>query len=275
MHHQKSYRSRPDTPHIPQDLSERARTCEIAMSALTDLAMARMFWMASGFERKSHRLVRAEELLGAAYEGLRQAVLAYDEEKDRCASFWTFAEYRVRGGMLDFMRTSGAGGRGFLSFKGASEDRRQSDEFTDDQRRRWRPLADMASLNRSVGHTGEPERNVRLYEITPARDPGDLNYESLETIAHLTAPLDEREQAIVVHSEINGYTMKAIGRFMGLSESRICQIRSIAIKKMALEYHADDDDTFYCPNTERVKALIEGDLEPCSRKRARAVAVLS
>ena len=197
--------------------------------------------------------VEIEDLEGYGAEGLLDAVDRFDSS--RGAQFATFAAHRIRGAIYDGIRridwaprsvrrkereiqanfallcaehgrepteTEEAGALGV-----AIEVLRTSKHQISDTR--------VGSLDRPrVGGPTDSELGAEI-EI---RDPGVEPLDHLvagETARALRAgldTLDERERAVTSLSFDEGLTLAEIGERLGVSESRVCQIRGAAIKRL-------------------------------------------
>lgn len=190
-----------------------------------------------------------DDLVGAGTVGLMDAMDRFDPAKsDR---FETFAEFRVKGAILDELRRYDMMARN--ARLAAKRLARKTQELT---AKLGRPpteeeLAggmsmDLAELRKLVDRVG----NVRVLSLDDLASPdtgersfeprsGQLSPEEVasinETHAHLRAAisnLSERQQMILDMYYQRDMTLKEIGSQVGVTESRVCQIVGEATGKL-------------------------------------------
>lgn len=181
--------------------------------------------------------------------GLIDAVDHFDPVYE--TQFSTYASLRIRGKILDYMRASDWMTRS--ARKRVREIRKSVSDFWAEEQREPsdEEIARRLDLDvDSVKQGLEDSRKVfisldTLFEQTDDRerdaydeikdenqpDPaeicfdGDLKRQLMESLKHLP----EREQQVLALYYVEEFTYKEIGRAMGISESRVCQIHSRAI----------------------------------------------
>lgn len=195
--------------------------------------------------------VTLEELVNAGAIGLWDAVKKYDASKE--TSFKTYAEFRIKGAMLDELRSRDWMSRGM---------RRKNNEVLSVQeeleRRLGRPpeheevaaalgmeLEDYFHLTQELNGAhvmeldaryeyfadGSEENALEMLADENAQSPVDA-MESVETrriLEEAIAGLPEKERLVLSLYYEEGLTLKEIGEVMGYTESRISQIRSKAL----------------------------------------------
>lgn len=192
--------------------------------------------------------VQTEDLIQAGMIVLLEAAARYDETQG--ASFETYAAIRVRGAMLDEVRNSEWAPRSvqrkarqLSKAMDAVSDRNEReardtevaehlgmsvsslrDLFREASARRVVSLEDMAAqeevmTDRSEGVFGQP-----MGALEKDRFDRDLE-ESIDD-------LPEREREVVRLYHEKGLTLRAIGSLMCVSESRIAQMHSRALKRL-------------------------------------------
>lgn len=200
--------------------------------------------------------VSLDDLIGAGHVGLMEAMQRF--EPSVCDRFEAFAEYRIKGAMLDAIRSSDP----------LSRDARRH------ARRLVRVIADLhASLRRepqeeeiaaamemtvdayrtllgelsargvvSLDERDDPERGVSALRASAATDPADgaARRELVEHLAGAIAELPERLQTFLSLYYFEDCTLKEIGRIMGFSESRACQLHSEAVLRLRARMKSDD-----------------------------------
>lgn len=181
--------------------------------------------------------------------GLIDAVDHFDPSFE--TQFSTYASLRIRGKILDYMRSSDWMTRS--ARRRVREIRKVvSDYWTEQQREptdneiAQRLDLDLESVQRGLDDSRKVFISIdALFEQTDDRerdgydgikdenqaDPaelcfdGDLKQQLIEAIKHLP----EREQQVLALYYVEEFTYKEIGRALGVSESRVCQIHSRAI----------------------------------------------
>lgn len=95
-------------------------------------------------------------------------------------------------------------------------------------------------LGRTAYHSGERRTLSPLPDQLPASgsdtlDPADQLAEDVsyrQLVAHGLTALTPREATIVSLHDLDGYRQEDIGEAMGISSSRVSQIRTVALEKM-------------------------------------------
>lgn len=193
--------------------------------------------------------VERDDLYGAGVVGLIDAVERYDA--NRGVAFTTFAEMRVRGAILDNLR----------SFDWASRTtRRRTREvqtaYSQLEQQMGRsvtesevaehmkiPLAelretmqDILGLRVSNLEDRNEETGLTVSDmisdtgISPFDQLGNSEYRNL--LAHAIDRLPERERQVIALYYVEELTMKEIGEVLGVTESRVSQVRTQAISRL-------------------------------------------
>lgn len=193
--------------------------------------------------------VELSDLTQAGFVGLLDAAAKYDQSKG--VRFWTYAELRIRGSILDSLRT--------LDWVPRSVRRRRRELHAATSRletKLGRPPSDL-ELSRELGVSVKELREV-VVEVRRAEASAEMveGLEDLDTfvrddravdphralerremMALLTRGIEDlpdRERLVVTlyyHEEL---TMKEVGEVLGVNESRISQIHSSAVKKLRM-----------------------------------------
>lgn len=207
-------------------------------------------------ERLSARLpasIEVEDLINTGILGLIDAIDKF--VPDRGVKFKTYAEFRIRGAMLDYLRRQDWAPRSMrrkekelthvfreleqknkrpASHEEVAEAMGISMEEFSDLLYKARGLS-LLSLNRpkadeeeEVKELGEfipdePERNP--YEILQRQEVRDLMALQIDT-------LPEKERMVVSLYYYNELTMKEVGNILGVTESRVSQLHSAAILRL-------------------------------------------
>ena len=205
-------------------------------------------------QRLAHRLppeVEVKELISVGVLGLVEAASRYQPSLG--VPFEAFARRRVHGAMLDSLRSMDWVPRSVrrlrreldstvarLRHELGREPREneiasamnmtaeQFDEAVDEMRAL--ELASIRPLD-ALGPDGETLLNVA---IDPGEGPAALfeRGELREQLAEAISNLPERERQILALSYEQELTLAEIGAVLGVSESRVCQLRSLALSRL-------------------------------------------
>ncbi len=174
------------------------------------------------------RHIEVAELIAMGTVGLIEAVERFEPETGN--RFATFATWRVRGAMLDGLR----------SLDGAARS----------QRRRARELGQIAetlsqlhqrtvNLDEAAQLLGTPGTEVSprtlSWEDLPGEEPTVRGNEERTEIALLindTTLLNASERTTLYMSYFADYTLAEIAGLLGFTESRACQVRKAALAKL-------------------------------------------
>ena len=195
-----------------------------------------------------------DDLISAGALGLIDAVDKYDP--DRNAQFKTYAEYRIRGAILDELRAMDWVPRS-VRHKSQRVDNAFQElavklgrEPEDEDMARHLGLSleeyhDLLSATAAVGLLAIVETEEGLARFIPGtmaentiRDASDGPIENLDkneikkVIAAAIGRLPHREQLVVSLYYYDELTMKEIGKVLNYTESRICQIHSQVMTKL-------------------------------------------
>ncbi len=231
---------------------ERKALDEKAIEALVEDHMPLVQAVARGWRARCRTTLDYEDLLQAGALGLVQAARRFDPA--RTSAFAAFAAERIRGAICDFLREADPVTRG----------RRQAVRSLDSTAARLRvelqrePRAE--ELASALGWTPEATEQARgdvaalasgwaTVCEAPSDDAGaplatdrsgDDPFETLarsEQRAWLVreiAELPERERLVLAMSylEPDELTLKEIGEILGVTESRACQLRTAALRRL-------------------------------------------
>jgi RNA polymerase sigma factor for flagellar operon FliA len=201
------------------------------------LAMARR--IARSVARQQGGWAPLEELEGAAMVGLAEAAKRFDAS--RCPSFEGYARQRIRGAVIDELRR--------LDGRSRRVRRRhcQSRAARDRLRNRLGCEPTTAAIAAECGDTEE-----RVAESLDAIAPAFVAFDDVQVAgeagsieaaldnerararvrAHL-AELDDRSRRVVELYFFEGLGLRDIGRRLGVTESRVCQLKSRALRTLA------------------------------------------
>ena len=193
--------------------------------------------------------VDVEELISVGMLGLIDAVDRYDSS--RGVPLKAYAEIRVKGAMLDVLRQNDWVPRSVRRKNQRIERTRQDlaqrlgrppsrkemaaklgltiDTF--DRLSRDGQLQKLLSLDAPVIQDGSPL--IDLVESGHHSAEDSMSRAQLDkAINEAITELSEKERAALSMSYLEGYTLREIGGMMGVSESRVCQIRSRAVRRI-------------------------------------------
>lgn len=227
----------------------RAGRSEDALRALAEFYVPLMEMAAHNVANKIDYRLQPEELLGSGYQGLRRAIERYDP--DRGVPFQGYAWTRIRGSILDYLRED-VDELSRLERKKATAVNRARIEL----QRKGVVDPTSSDIAEYLGTDAEDvERTQALtlrvhtrwhLDMLVRGEEGTATYGSFlcndvraekeqENIASIVeeglAILPEKEAEVLRRHYIDGMKLKEVGRAMGLSESRACQL-----EKRALEY---------------------------------------
>jgi len=224
-----------------------------ARTQLLDRYLGLVHHSAHQLARRISRDVEIDDLIGAGTLGLVQALEGFDPE--RGLAFSTYAMPRIRGAMLDELRT-----RDWMPRSVRMRSRQLQGARADLQHRlgrqpspeelatalqidmptywRWQEEIDgRVLLQLDAGHDDAEEHSPRLAESIAdvmAAEPGDA-LDDQETLVRLRDAFDRLGQrdrlvlSLYYYEELN---LRQIGEVMHVSESRISQIRTRALKRL-------------------------------------------
>ncbi len=196
--------------------------------------------------------VQLEDLVHAGVLGLLEAFDNYDSSRN--AQFKTFARFRIRGAILDSLRTLDWGSRGM---------RRKAREIVDAQTRlqsRFGRTPEKEEVAAEMGLSLEQLETAMMeidslqivsQQATIASETGEvrdliesaasadenpfelcMKGQQREHLASAIASLNEREQLILSLYYREELTMKEVAEVVGIALSRVSQIHQAAINKL-------------------------------------------
>lgn len=207
---------------------------------------------AARLSRKLPAQVSYDEICSAAFDGLIEAVEAYDPE--RKAKFETFCQQRISGAVMDWLRSLDPQSRTVRTF----EKRRMAIkevfgtdmEFPPTQRdvarrmdmslERYDYLSRLSQLGKEVhlsamepsdDHRGQGSSHSWDIRDTRTEDPAVKITRELLT-EHLTMGLAREERLVLVLYYFEEMTMAEIGAVLDLSESRVSQIHKEILQRL-------------------------------------------
>lgn len=195
------------------------------------------------------KYIEYEDLIGYGMLGLMDAFNKFDESKGM--KFSTYASIRIRGSMIDEIRKNSPISKGAMDklnrYNNAIE-RLQKQNLKEPSNKE---IAD--ELGVSVEDVGEIENFINYISVVSLEDlifseeddmmligtiedeksPNpEKSLEETEQIEYLTKALNminEKDKTVLSLYYYEAMTLKEIGKILGVSESRVCQLHSRAI----------------------------------------------
>lgn len=232
-----------------RDWREWQKTGDVAVrNRLVERHLGLVHHFAHRMRPRTGGAVEVGDLVSAGTVGLLHAVTAFDP--DHGSRFSTYAASRIRGAMLDEMRHRDVAPRSVRRRQRAMDKARDrlaveldrtprhpevARTLGVDAQQLWRWKWDV-SRSRRVSLTDL----VGVSEKDGGREPGrGMEVEDRLTaeaeLARLRRELDaltERERLILVWHDLEGEMLREIGDRLGVSESRVSQIRSRALTRL-------------------------------------------
>lgn len=186
--------------------------------------------------------VDRDDLLSSGFFGLLDAVTRYD--MDRKNKFETYAGVRIRGAMLDYLRS-----KDWIPVALRQKIRRYEQTVYELENKLGRPATDeelAAALEISLKELQTLENQISVATIIPLDDylrtdtPTDdespvervERVELADTLAAAIERLPEKEKKVVALYYYEELTLKEISLIMSLSEARISQLHTKAVFRL-------------------------------------------
>jgi RNA polymerase sigma factor for flagellar operon FliA len=208
--------------------------------------------LAARLAQKLPAQVSYDEICSAGYDGLLEAVQAYDPAHK--AKFETFCQQRIHGAVMDWLRTLDGQSRTVRSFE---KQRMQQKELLDSSLgrppteselsdrmgmslQRFNELSRLSRLGHEVHlsavqsdeenqHRGSPGG----WDVSDTRAVDPSNRVSRQMLTdYITRGLNREEKLVLVLYYSEGLTMAEIGLVLDLSESRVSQIHKDVIARL-------------------------------------------
>ncbi|HYF54415.1 MAG TPA: sigma-70 family RNA polymerase sigma factor [Salinarimonas sp.] len=174
--------------------------------------------MAARFVRRYPALRQhREDVESAALEGLAEAASKFD--RGRGVDFMAFAYYRILGAMRDYVRSLDVVGR---DIRRAATDGRED-------------ALELAALARPLdGDT--LEEALRTVGAPAPQDDELMRSQMRSALASAMRGMRDRDRRILRGLYLDGLTLHDLAAELGLTESRICQIRGELLRRLR-EHH--------------------------------------
>ncbi len=207
---------------------------------------------AARLSRKLPAQVSYDEICSAAFDGLIEAIEAYDPT--RKAKFETFCQQRISGAVMDWLRSLDPQSRTVRTFEkqkmlakeALGSDREFGPTQTELAKRldmsidRFDYLSRLSQLGKEIHFSAlEPPDDHRHQGASHGWDVRDTRTEdpavsvSRELLTdHLTRGLPREERLVLQLYYFEGMTMAEIGSVLNLSESRVSQIHKDILQRL-------------------------------------------
>jgi RNA polymerase sigma factor for flagellar operon FliA len=232
----------------------RVTTACVDLAARDRLVMAHVSLVRALAQRLAQRLpsqVELNELVSVGVLGLVEAANRYQPSLG--VPFDAFARRRVHGAMLDALRDVDWAPRSLRRLRRdvdatiarlrhelgrEPEEKEVADALQLSPAQYDRALEDLRALDLATVRQLETRGDDGESLLDVAIDPGEGAAAQLERkelrqhLANAIADLPERERQILALSYDEELTLAEIGQVLGVSESRVCQLRSLAISRL-------------------------------------------
>ena len=171
------------------------------------------------YRRLPEGVVEFEELVNTGVIGLIKAIERYDSKRAR---FSTYAYIKIRGEILDYLRK-----QDFLPR--SVREKLKKKEFHELKEE----VITLISIEEKL--FGNSERySIKDTLVSDLPDPEDevLKEEAKRVLASAVSQLSEKEQLVLQLIFVEELDLKAIGEILGVSVSRVSQIKTGALKKL-------------------------------------------
>jgi RNA polymerase sigma factor for flagellar operon FliA len=215
--------------------------------------LSQVYYIASRIRERLPQHVELEDLVNAGVLGLLEASRTFDRTKN--AQFKTFAKFRIRGAILDSLRDADWGSR-YLRKRGReiaevtsqlenrlgrhpvdTEIAQEMHIEIDRLRKIVQQLDGLHLAGQQMAVSNDSSESLDVIESAPNLDDPDpfdicLQGERKAHLAEAIAKLSEREQLILSLYYREELTMKEIAEVVGMSLSRVSQIRQAMMNKL-------------------------------------------
>ncbi|MDR3210394.1 MAG: FliA/WhiG family RNA polymerase sigma factor [Planctomycetota bacterium] len=189
--------------------------------------------------------IMRDDLYSAGYLGLLSAIDRYDPSRD--AKFTTYAITRIRGSVLDELRSHDVLGR-VVRERVSRIEKVESEILSRNSFASPEDVAEAAGLSMneywdaeigaqaakriSLSDRSGRQRSLEDVLLDNQDDYPGARLEAEEILEKVMEMLDEKEKQLVVMYYDEELTLKEIGSLMKVTESRVCQIHAAMIKKI-------------------------------------------
>ena len=193
--------------------------------------------MAAKLKERLPSSVDFNDLVSIGYEELVKLSRRYDPKKND--SFWGYAQKRIYGSMLDFLRSLDSLSRNDRKLV------KEIDKIIEDYTAKYDHEPDDEYLSEVLGVDIDKIKKARasneIYSVMPIED--QLNYyddvsktiekeELIEAIQEVLSTLSKNEQLVIQLYYFEEFSLREIAEILEVSESRVSQIHKKVIKKI-------------------------------------------
>ncbi len=196
--------------------------------------------MAARLKERLPSSIEFNDLVSIGLEELVKLARRYDPKQND--NFWGYAQKRIYGSMLDFLRSLDTVSR---------SDRKiikDIDKIVESYQAKYNVEPDDEYIAQALGIDVEKVRRAKnageIYNVMPIEE--QMNFfenvskkieeeELIETIKKLLKTMSEKEQLIIQLYYFEEMSLKEISKIVGVTESRISQIHKNIIKKLRKE----------------------------------------
>ncbi len=193
--------------------------------------------MAARLKERLPSSVDFNDLVSIGYEELVKLAKRYDSSIND--NFWGYAQKRINGAMLDFLRSLDTVSRG--DRKLIKEIDKVIERYMSNHGYEPDDEEIAAILDVDVSKVRKARQSSEIYSVMPIED--QLNYfddvskkveqeELIEKIEEILEELGEKEQLIIQLYYFEEMSLKEISEILGITESRVSQIHKNVIKKL-------------------------------------------
>jgi RNA polymerase sigma factor for flagellar operon FliA len=197
--------------------------------------------IAGKLKRSLGRTLEYDDLIAYGSRGLTEAAERFDTTKG--AAFSTFAYYRIRGAMLDGMRTMGWYSRSDYARYRAEERTHQYLQSESDQEAAAAPAESPAETLGAIAEVLQTVAAVHVIaldstediedETLPAADEHMGDTETRAAVRDAVAQLPDNERVLLERYYFQDETLESAGAALGLSKSWACRLHARAVKRLA------------------------------------------
>jgi RNA polymerase sigma factor FliA len=220
---------------------------------LVSQEISQVYYIASRIRERLPRQVDLEDLVSAGVVGLLEAARSFDPAKN--VQFRTFAKFRIHGAIMDSLRETDWGSR-YMRKRGREisettvrlqsilgrqpSESEIAQELGMDMAQFQKLVAQLDSLQvagQRTAYSDDHSECVDVIESAPnLADPDPLELclqgERKALLAEAISRLSDREQTVLSLYYREELTMREISEVIGVSVSRVCQIRDSVMVKL-------------------------------------------